>query len=67
MIHQAAVDKVHSHVEDAVKNGAKVVVGGKKVDLPGYFYEPTVLTDVNACAIDNEETFGASTVPLPSG
>ncbi|GAA5851890.1 hypothetical protein JCM3766R1_000801 [Sporobolomyces carnicolor] len=58
LIHQAAVDKVHSHVEDAVKNGAKVVVGGKKVDLPGYFYEPTVLTDVNACAIDNEETFG---------
>ncbi|GAA5971069.1 hypothetical protein JCM21900_003611 [Sporobolomyces salmonicolor] len=58
LIHQAAVDKVHIHVEDAKKAGAKVVVGGKKMDLPGYFYEPTVLTEVQSCAIDNEETFG---------
>ncbi|CEQ41568.1 SPOSA6832_03294 [Sporobolomyces salmonicolor] len=39
LIHQAAVEKVHNHVEDAKKAGAKVVVGGKKMDLPGYFYE----------------------------
>ncbi|GAA5938315.1 hypothetical protein JCM1841_006304 [Sporobolomyces salmonicolor] len=58
LIHQAAVEKVHNHVEDAKKAGAKVVVGGKKMDLPGYFYEPTVLTEVQSCAIDNEETFG---------
>ncbi|GAA5858753.1 hypothetical protein JCM1840_006542 [Sporobolomyces johnsonii] len=58
LIHQAAVDKVHNHVEDAKKAGATVVVGGMKMNLPGYFYEPTVLTEVQNCAIDNEETFG---------
>jgi succinate-semialdehyde dehydrogenase/glutarate-semialdehyde dehydrogenase len=59
LIHQAAVDKVASHVEEAVEKGAKVAVGGKRrSDLPGYYYEPTVLTDVQPCAIDNEETFG---------
>lgn len=58
LIHQAAVDKVQEHVDDAVAQGAKVLVGGKKMDLPGYFFEPTVLADVNSCKVDNEETFG---------
>ncbi|GAA5825036.1 hypothetical protein JCM11251_006070 [Rhodosporidiobolus azoricus] len=61
LIHQAAVDKVQQHVDDAVSKGAKVFVGGKKpekTDLKGYFFEPTVLTEVQSCAIDNEETFG---------
>ncbi|GAA5972134.1 hypothetical protein JCM11641_002510 [Rhodosporidiobolus odoratus] len=59
LIHQAAVDKVQHHVDEAVEKGAKVLVGGKKLtDLKGYFFEPTVLTEVNSCAIDNEETFG---------
>lgn len=59
LIHQAAVDKVASHVEEAVEKGAKIAIGGKRrEDLPGYYYEPTVLTDVQPCAIDNEETFG---------
>ncbi|BGP09347.1 hypothetical protein JCM10049v2_005213 [Rhodotorula toruloides] len=58
LIHEAAVNKVQQHVDDAVSKGAKVVVGGKKLDVPGYFFEPTVLADVQSCAIDNEETFG---------
>lgn len=58
LIHTAAVKKVQEHVDDAVSRGAKVLVGGKKIDVPGYFYEPTVLGDVTECAIDNEETFG---------
>ncbi|GAA5916023.1 hypothetical protein JCM6882_003500 [Rhodosporidiobolus microsporus] len=61
LIHQAAVDKVQQHVDDAVSKGAKILVGGKKPsksDLKGFFFEPTVLADVNSCAIDNEETFG---------
>ncbi|GJN90212.1 hypothetical protein Rhopal_003211-T1 [Rhodotorula paludigena] len=58
LIHAAAVDKVQSHVDEAVSKGAKVLVGGKKIDIPGYFFEPTVLSDVNDCAINREETFG---------
>ncbi len=54
------LEKVARHVDDAVKNGAKVEVGGRaRPDLGPYFYEPTVLTGVNpACEIFTEETFG---------
>ncbi|KDE07397.1 hypothetical protein MVLG_02264 [Microbotryum lychnidis-dioicae p1A1 Lamole] len=58
LIHENAVKKVKSHVEDAKKKGAKVVVGGDVLDLPGYFFKPTVLTEVQRCAIDEDETFG---------
>jgi succinate-semialdehyde dehydrogenase/glutarate-semialdehyde dehydrogenase len=52
-------DKVQEMVEDAVKRGAKVVVGGKRIAGPGFFYEPTVLTNVPPdaqCSCD--EIFG---------
>jgi len=59
LIHAKAVEKTHAHVQDAVKKGAKVVVGGKKLtELGENFYAPTILTDVTHCAIDDEETFG---------
>jgi succinate-semialdehyde dehydrogenase / glutarate-semialdehyde dehydrogenase len=46
-------------VEDAVSKGAKCVSGGKKLDGPGYFYEPTVLADVPRDAkLAKEEIFG---------
>jgi succinate-semialdehyde dehydrogenase/glutarate-semialdehyde dehydrogenase len=51
--------KVAHLVEDAVSHGAKVVVGGHARDGAGYFYEPTVLTDVPADAkLLDEEIFG---------
>ncbi len=51
--------KVADLVEDAVGRGAKVLVGGSKVDGAGYFYEPTVLGDVTPDArLLKEEIFG---------
>lgn len=59
LIDAAAVDKVKSHVADAVANGAKVLLGGKPHALGGTFFEPTVLADVSPEAlIFREETFG---------
>lgn len=59
LIHFKAVDKTDAHVKDAVEKGAKVLVGGKKLtDLGENFYAPTVLTDVQHCAINEDETFG---------
>ena len=61
MIHERAVDKVVRHVEDAVAKGAQILVGGKRPDAPGCFYEPTVLSDVPAgpsTFFGQEETFG---------
>ena len=43
----------------AVEQGAKVATGGEKVEGDGYFYKPTVLTDVpNDAQILREEIFG---------
>jgi acyl-CoA reductase-like NAD-dependent aldehyde dehydrogenase len=57
MPHQ--IDIVERLVEDAVKRGAKVRVGGKRGPSSGQFFQPTVLTDVTPeMAIAREETFG---------
>ncbi|PBK71159.1 succinate semialdehyde dehydrogenase [Armillaria solidipes] len=62
LIHRRALEKVHSHVEDAVSRGASVVIGGKPLtpdDPSSSFYHPTILTDVPTDALVNtEETFG---------
>ncbi len=59
LINADAVAKVESLVEDAVAGGARVVVGGRRHELGGTFYEPTVLADVTpAMACAREEIFG---------
>jgi succinate-semialdehyde dehydrogenase/glutarate-semialdehyde dehydrogenase len=51
--------KVGELVEDARDKGAKVLVGGQRVEGAGYFYEPTVLADVPKDArVFSEEIFG---------
>lgn len=50
---------VESHVEDARARGARIETGGQRGQGPGYFYAPTVLTNVDhSMAIMREETFG---------
>jgi acyl-CoA reductase-like NAD-dependent aldehyde dehydrogenase len=57
-------DKVERHVAEAVAAGARVIAGGATPDRPGYFYEPTVLIDVeDGMTIMTEETFGP-TIPI---
>src|SRR3954470_9882202 len=51
--------KVAELVEDATSKGAEVVLGGTKRDGSGYFYDPTVLTDVpDDARLLKEEIFG---------
>jgi acyl-CoA reductase-like NAD-dependent aldehyde dehydrogenase len=60
--------KVEGCVAGAVADGARVVTGGKRPEhLPdGYFYEPTLLVDVDQdAAIAQEETFGPVLAVLP--
>ena len=54
------IEKVERHVQDAVARGARVLAGGKRrPDLPGLFFEPTVLVDVtHDMDIMRDETFG---------
>jgi acyl-CoA reductase-like NAD-dependent aldehyde dehydrogenase len=50
---------LEKQIEEAVKQGAKVVVGGKRMQGKGYYFEPTVLTDVkNDLSVMQEESFG---------
>ena len=51
--------KVSALVDDAVRRGADIVVGGEPVAGDGYFYQPTVLTGVSGDAqMRHEEIFG---------
>ena len=57
LINDAAVGKVDGHVRDALDKGGKLLVGGAR--RGGYFYDPTVITDVTPqMALFREETFG---------
>src|SRR5436305_14510294 len=57
LIDMKAIEKVEAHIGDALKKGAKVVIGGKRSALGGSFFEPTVLTDVTTdMLITREET-----------
>ncbi|WP_246472317.1 NADP-dependent succinate-semialdehyde dehydrogenase [Azospirillum tabaci] len=59
LIDMAAVEKVEDHIRDATEKGARVVLGGKRHDLGGSFFEPTILADVTpAMKVAREETFG---------
>lgn len=59
LIDDAALTKVTELVADAVAGGATVLTGGTAIDRAGYFYPPTVLTDVpTAARMGREEIFG---------
>jgi succinate-semialdehyde dehydrogenase/glutarate-semialdehyde dehydrogenase len=59
LINKKALEKVEYLVANALEAGAKLVTGGKRHDLGGTFYEPTILANVNAkMSISQEEIFG---------
>ena len=59
----AQLDIIESHVKDALANGARVLTGGRRRDT-GFFYEPTVLVDVDhTMDCMRHETFGP-TLPI---
>lgn len=59
LAHDRRPQAVGDMVDDAAQLGADVRVGGKSADGPGYFYEPTVLTNLTSdMRIMNEEPFG---------
>ena len=59
LVEEKQRDKVAELVDDAVGKGATVVTGGQVPDGPGWYYPPTVLTDVPLSArVSTEEIFG---------
>ncbi|CAM1294846.1 ALDH9A1 (predicted) [Pycnogonum litorale] len=70
-IHQQQAERVLSYVEEAKKQGVKVLCGGERVTMPkpyqnGYFLSPCVMTDCkDDMKIVKEEVFGAVVCVLP--
>ncbi|SFM27477.1 NADP-dependent succinate-semialdehyde dehydrogenase [Halopseudomonas yangmingensis] len=59
LIDANALAKVQRHLKDATDKGARVLCGGQPHALGGFFFEPTVLTGVDASMlVAREETFG---------
>ncbi|QSI30975.1 succinate-semialdehyde dehydrogenase [Variovorax sp. RKNM96] len=59
LIDAKAVEKIEEHVADALAKGGKVLAGGKRHKLGGFFYEPTVIGGATADMLfAREETFG---------
>ncbi len=59
LVNEKAVSQMQKLVDDAVSKGAKIVHGGKRAQGKGFYFEPTILTDVNdTMLVYKEEIFG---------
>ncbi|RJQ34285.1 NAD-dependent succinate-semialdehyde dehydrogenase [Candidatus Parcubacteria bacterium] len=59
MVNEQVLRDVEVQVQSSIAKGAKVLTGGKRLERQGYFYPPTVLTQVQkGMAVFDEEVFG---------
>ncbi len=60
LINKSALEKIEKHIERAKEQGATIITGGKRnPDLKGYFFEPTIITNVKQSDdVVQEEIFG---------
>lgn len=66
MIDENAIQKVQTHINDALQKGGELVYGGKPHELGGLFYQPTIITQANPqMNVAKEETFGPLAAIFP--
>ncbi|WP_020568209.1 aldehyde dehydrogenase family protein [Neolewinella persica] len=66
LTNQSSVDKIAEIVQEARAQGAKLVFGGRAIDRPGYYFEPTILRLDDAHApVLQREIFGPVATILP--
>jgi acyl-CoA reductase-like NAD-dependent aldehyde dehydrogenase len=59
MTRKAQLSFLEAQVQDAVAKGARLLCGGKRVEGTGYYFEPTVLVDVDhTMSVMRDESFG---------
>jgi aminomuconate-semialdehyde/2-hydroxymuconate-6-semialdehyde dehydrogenase len=59
LVSEAHLQKVHSYVRLAGKEGGTILFGGNRLDKPGYYFEPTILEGLDeGCRTNLEEIFG---------
>lgn len=60
------VDDLERQVNESIKSGARLVLGGNRLNRPGFYFEPTILADVKkGMAVYSEETFGPVVAIIP--
>jgi phenylacetaldehyde dehydrogenase len=66
LVSSEQLDRVCGYLDSGMKDGAKAAIGGRKVDGPGYFVEPTILVDVRPeMKVVREEIFGPVVAAIP--
>lgn len=66
MVDDLQLRKVMEQVDEAVRRGASVHTGGKRLDQQGYYFPPTVMTNIDRdMLLMNEETFGPVAPMIP--
>ena len=59
VISDAHLQKVMGYIDLAAKEGGTIVAGGRRIERPGYFVEPTIITGLGCdCRVLQEEIFG---------
>lgn len=59
-------DELHEQVQASLNKGARLLLGGKIIPGPGFFYEPTIVSDVKpGMGLYHEETFGPVSAIIP--
>ncbi len=59
LVNLKQLEFLHSQVQDSVRAGAKLLLGGKRLSRKGFFYEPTILGNCTSkMRVVKEETFG---------
>ena len=59
LVNKEGIENISGIVEDAREKGAEILLGGSEMEGKGYFYKPTILTNVKSdMRIYDEETFG---------
>ncbi len=56
---QQTLNTIERQVQESVRLGAKILTGGKRLDRPGFYYEPTILTNIpKEAPAYHQEVFG---------
>jgi acyl-CoA reductase-like NAD-dependent aldehyde dehydrogenase len=64
--HSEEIERIERHLKDAADKGARILYGGKRIEGKGYFFQPTVITNVNEeMLLLKEEIFGPVMVLIP--
>jgi acyl-CoA reductase-like NAD-dependent aldehyde dehydrogenase len=59
LVNASGLNNIDSQVKDSVKEGAEILTGGERIGSKGYFYKPTILTNVSRkMRTAQEEVFG---------